>query len=84
MSENKEIDKILKLTPEMLEQITGGVMTDRAETLLNALIIALKKDTAAAHTPEEMIAFVRDNLMDNVNFEGVTEQDVADYVNANW
>ena len=82
--DEKKLEDILELTPELLEQISGGVVTDKAETVLNALIIALKKDPTAEHTPEEMIEFVTTSLMDKVNFEGVTAEDVADYVKAHW
>ena len=84
MSGESDLDKIFELTPELLEQVSGGVVTERAETVLNALIFALKKDTAAEHTPEEAIEFVTSKLMDNVNLEGVTKQEVADYIRANW
>ena len=84
MSENYGFEGFTELTPEMLEQVTGGVVSDKAETVMSALIKALKKDTTAVHTREETIGFVLSNLMDNVLFEGVTEQDVIDYINANW
>ncbi len=84
MRENKKPENILALSPEMLEQVAGGVMTDRAEVVLDALIKALKKDTAATHTPEETIEFVTSKLMSNVNFENVTEKDVEEYVLAHW
>ena len=88
MDEKKKLEDILELTPDMLEQISGGVMTDRADEMLNALIIALKKDQEKnpekEHTPDELIEFVTGHLLDNVNFEGVTAEDVADYVNAHW
>ena len=84
MRENKKPENILALSPEMLEQVAGGVMTDRAEVVLDALIKALKKDTAAVHTPEETIEFVTSKLMSNVNFENVTEKDVEEYVLAHW
>ena len=84
MSEKKKPEDILELTPEMLEQIAGGAMTEKADLVLNALIVALKKDTAAEHTPEEMIEVVTTHLVDNVNLAGVTAQDVEDYVRANW
>lgn len=50
--DEKKLEDILVLTPEALEQISGGVVTDRAETLLNALIIAMKKDPAAEDVAE--------------------------------
>ena len=84
MSERPNLEHILELTPEMLEHISGGVMTERAELVLNALIKALKKDTAAEHTPEEMIEFVTGHLMENINLANVTDQDVKAYVMANW
>ena len=84
MSENNNLESILELTPEMLEQISGGVMTDRAELVLNALIVALKKDETTVHTPESLVEFVTSKLMDNVNLEGVTEQEIADYIMEHW
>ncbi|MBO7666928.1 MAG: hypothetical protein J6T26_00550 [Firmicutes bacterium] len=84
MQNNKHLEDILELTPDMLEQISGGAVTDRAQIILDALIKALKKDETQTHTPESLIEFVTSQLMDNVNLEGVTEQDVADYVNSHW
>jgi hypothetical protein len=84
MKQNKNLESILQLTPDMLEQISGGVMTESGEKVLNALIVALKNDTEKEHTPDEMIEFVTSKLMGNKNLEGVTEQDVADFVRARW
>lgn len=84
MNEDKNLESFLELTPDMLEQVSGGTMTERAEIVLNALINALKKDTTQEHTPESLIDFVTTKLMDNQNLEGVTAQEVEDYVKAHW
>ena len=75
---------IRELSAEELGAVSGGTMTDRAETVLNALITALKKDTSVQRTPEEAISFVTSRLMDNANLAGVTEKEVEDYVRAHW
>ena len=75
---------IMELDAEELGAVSGGVMTDRAETVLNALITALKKDTTAERTPDDVISFVTSKLMDNPNLAGVTEQEVEEYVRARW
>ena len=82
MSENK--DPNLELTPDMLDYITGGVMTDTAETIMRALIMALKNDTKIAHTPQETIEFITTRFMDNVLLTGVTDDDVREYITTNW
>lgn len=84
MIDNKKLESILELTPDMLEQVSGGVMTDRAETVLNAMIKALKKSTEEEYTPDSLIEFVTSKLMENVNLEGVTKQEVADYIREHW
>ena len=75
---------IMELGAEELGAVSGGVMTDRAETVLNALSTALKKDTSAERTPDEAISFVTSRLMDNANLAGVTEQEVEEYVRSRW
>ena len=84
MSENKDPNQILELTPDMLDHITGGVMTDTAETIMRALIMALKNDTKATHTPQETIEFITTRFMDNVLLTGVTDDDVREYITTNW
>ena len=80
MSENKNLESIFELTPDLLEQVSGGVMNEKAENVMSALINALKNDKEAEHTPEETIEFVTTKLMGNIIFEGVTEEEVADYI----
>ena len=81
---NENFDDVLELTPELLDQVSGGVMNNRAEEVMNALIKALKNDTKAEHTPQEMSDFVIAHWLDNVYFEGVTAEDVTQYVMSNW
>ena len=71
---NENFEDVLELTPELLEQVSGGVMNDRAEAVMKAMIKALKNDAQAEHTPEETSKFVIEHLLDNV----------TNYVNSNW
>ena len=84
MNEKKKLENSLELTPEMLEMVSGGIMTDSAEKVLTALIKVLRNDPNATHTAQETIDFVTAHFMDNKNFEGVTEKDVEDFINAHW
>ena len=84
MSENKSLESLFELTPEMLDQISGGVMTDKAETVISALINAVKTLGSPEETPESITEFITTKLLDNINFEGVTAEDVAEYVKAHW
>ena len=84
MSDSKKSEDILELTPELLEQVSGGVMNDKAEELMGALIKALKNDTKKEHDQQEMIDFVIEHWLSNVNFEGVTADDVTEYVKSHW
>ena len=81
MSEKKGATE---LTPDLLELVSGGVMTDTAENVLHSLIVALKKDTAATHTADEATTFVIEHLMDNKLLTGVTTDDVKEYFATNW
>ena len=84
MSGNKLMDIIRELTPEMLENIVGGVVTDKAENVMLALIKALKNDPTTEHTADETINFLIGNCIDNVLFEGVTEEDIRGFVTKYW
>ena len=84
MSGNKLMDSIMELSPEMLESIAGGVVTEKAETVMLALIKSLKNDPNKEHTADETIDFILGNCMDNVLFEGVTEEDVRGFVAKYW
>ena len=68
----------------MLENIAGGVVTDKAENVMLALIKALKNDPTTEHTADETINFLIGNCMDNVLFEGVTEEDIRGFVAKYW
>lgn len=81
MSEKKGFTE---LTPDLLELVSGGVITDTAENVLHSLIVALKKDTAATHTADEATTFVIEHLMDNKLLAGVTTDDVKEYFATNW
>ena len=76
-----------ELTPEMLDAISGGVMTEKAEEVLDALISVLKKDTELnnnPHSAQEAIDFITKYCMKDKSFENVNAKDVTDYINKNW
>ncbi len=51
---------------------------------MGALIKALKNDTKKEHDQQKMIDFVIEHWLSNVNFEGVTADDVTEYVKSHW
>lgn len=48
------------------------------------MIKALKNDPTTEHTADETINFLIGNCMDNVLFEGVTEEDIRAFVMKYW
>ena len=65
-----------------LEQVTGGVVTDKAEKVLRALISSTKKYN---YDMDSVVSFVRNNLsFDNINLENTTRDEAVQFVMAHW
>ena len=69
-----------ELTAEVLELVHGGVVSDSAAVMMNATIKVFKKH---GYTPQFTIEWVL-RQMDNANFAGMTAEEAAAYINANW
>ena len=74
-------DKI-EINLDELEQVTGGVVTDKAEKVLRALISSTKKYN---YDMDSVVSFVRNNLsFDNINLENTTRDEAVQFVIAHW
>ena len=74
-------DKI-EINLDELEQVTGGVVTDKAEKVLRALISSTKKYN---YDIDSVVSFVRNNLsFDNINLENTTRDEAVQFVMAHW
>lgn len=74
-------DKI-EINLDELEQVTGGVVTDKAEKVLRALISSTKKYN---YDMDSVVSFVRNNLsFDNINLENTTRDEAVQFVMAHW
>ncbi len=76
-----DLDKI-EINLDELEQVTGGVVTDKAEKVLRALISSTKKYN---YDMDSVVSFVRNNLsFDNINLENTTRDEAVQFVMAHW
>ena len=78
----EEKNSITELNQEQLDKISGGVVTDKAAFVFDALIVSLKKYDK---TMDSAINFVRNDLsFDNPLLAGTTPDDAATYIETRW
>ncbi len=76
-----DLNKI-EINLDELEQVTGGVVTDKAEKVLRALISSTKKYN---YDMDSVVSFVRNNLsFDNINLENTTRDEAVQFVMDHW
>ena len=72
-----------ELTPDMLEDISGGAPTATSDRVFGALIRSCKK---GGKSREEVAAFMKnsESLYNMDGMEGVTTDDAMDYLDKYW
>ena len=75
-------EKVLKMNLDMLENVSGGVMTEKTELRVDEIVGSLKRrfDKKA-----DVLTYVRDNYSSMFgSFKGLKKAELIDYINKNW